>query len=580
MPQLLKALEDPDGDVRKRAIVALGEIGVRLQAFPGVAEVVPCLIRALQSHDIGIRSEAVLALGKMGPAAVEAVPELIEVLRFDDEAMCPRVVFALGEIGPAAAQAVPCLINVLHDRDFQVSQTTVEALGKLGVAAAEAVPRLIHALKDNDDGVVTAAAEALGKMGSIATEAVPQLIKTLQHQYDWVCMSAAAALSQMGFAAAAEAVPQLLIALEDPHDEARERAAMALGNMGPAVAAGVPQLIRVLQQKNRFGEMSAAALSLKHLVSVLARADAREPVHGVILQLVLSLCQDTEDFVHPHVALAVQEAIFHSDSDDVLQSAVKALPSILKSSKLSTFQVRGLVQRALRMVPEAAVKCKLHELLEDRHADDGITAVEHAISLPGSRGFGFVTTSGSKACLTQPEPLAKPSSGCSSSSEVSLALYAMELTQKASPRGPAGSAMVKSSSVGSSDAEAFFWGQKNAAAASVKGLSTDSMSEASRGSSKFHRQIFFREVCSYQYWQGVCRKSEGKTIEAFRVLLPSKARKDPAVKRVSCLEGICSLLGNSFSLYFSMTQTNAFYYGSKGATGILCLVFAAEFKLQ
>ena len=60
------ALQDPDPQLRRRAVVALGNGG------PHDGAVIPALIEALKDRDANVRHEAVLALFKFGPAADEA----------------------------------------------------------------------------------------------------------------------------------------------------------------------------------------------------------------------------------------------------------------------------------------------------------------------------------------------------------------------------------------------------------------------------------------------------------------------------------------------------------------------------
>ena len=85
VPQLIKALNNPDDDMRRSAAEALGKMG------PAAAESVPQLIKALQDQDDDVCSSAALALNKMGPAA-ESVPQLIKVLEEDqDDDVCSSV---------------------------------------------------------------------------------------------------------------------------------------------------------------------------------------------------------------------------------------------------------------------------------------------------------------------------------------------------------------------------------------------------------------------------------------------------------------------------------------------------------
>ncbi|CAE7408648.1 unnamed protein product, partial [Symbiodinium pilosum] len=121
----------------------------------------------------------------------------------------------------------------------------------------------------------------------------------------------------------------------------------------------------------------------RRLVHVLKQIDdARSPAHGAVLQLLLSLSQQCQDSVDPDVADAVVQAIWLSDCDDVARSAVKSLPMILKAVELSPVKLRGLVQRAWRMVPDAVIQCGLHSLLGLRNPHDLPGPMEQDISQP------------------------------------------------------------------------------------------------------------------------------------------------------------------------------------------------------
>src|SRR5262245_7620930 len=75
VPDLIKALEDDDWQVRNQAAVALGVIG------PEAKAAVPALITVLQAEDKYLRSNGVTALGKLGQEAKAAVPALTAALK-------------------------------------------------------------------------------------------------------------------------------------------------------------------------------------------------------------------------------------------------------------------------------------------------------------------------------------------------------------------------------------------------------------------------------------------------------------------------------------------------------------------
>jgi HEAT repeat protein len=72
-PALVAALDDPDGDVRRGAIRALGRIDPT--AAPPEA-LVKALVLDLRNPDANIRLLAVRALGRIGPLAAAAAPDI------------------------------------------------------------------------------------------------------------------------------------------------------------------------------------------------------------------------------------------------------------------------------------------------------------------------------------------------------------------------------------------------------------------------------------------------------------------------------------------------------------------------
>ena len=114
VPQLIKALKDPDDDVRRSAAEALGTMG------PAAAEIPPHLIEALEDQTADVRHSAPEALGKMGPATAESVPQLVKALEDQNDDMRSSAAEVLNKMGPAA-ESVPQLIKVLEeDQDDDV----------------------------------------------------------------------------------------------------------------------------------------------------------------------------------------------------------------------------------------------------------------------------------------------------------------------------------------------------------------------------------------------------------------------------------------------------------------------------
>ncbi len=76
--ELIEALDDEDGGVRRRAAEGLGQIGAADE------RVVPALIKALDHEDEWVRRRAVDGLGQIGAADERVVPALSKALDHED----------------------------------------------------------------------------------------------------------------------------------------------------------------------------------------------------------------------------------------------------------------------------------------------------------------------------------------------------------------------------------------------------------------------------------------------------------------------------------------------------------------
>jgi len=114
---LIGALRDKDGNVRRRAAIALGKIGQPAGQS---------LIRLLQDPDPEIRRVAVEQLGKI--RHLEALELLLTALRDPDPNVQWWAAWALGEMGSPAEEA---LKKLLRDPDPGVQRLSKEALNKI-----------------------------------------------------------------------------------------------------------------------------------------------------------------------------------------------------------------------------------------------------------------------------------------------------------------------------------------------------------------------------------------------------------------------------------------------------------------
>ena len=123
VPDLLKALHDPDTDVRERAVKALAR-----HRTPEAAE---ALLEALQDQSSDVRERAAEALGRhRNPTHVDA---LAAAARDEDPEVREEAVAALGRFG--TVQATQSLMVALQDEDVEVRHRAARALGRLAASA-------------------------------------------------------------------------------------------------------------------------------------------------------------------------------------------------------------------------------------------------------------------------------------------------------------------------------------------------------------------------------------------------------------------------------------------------------------
>ena len=143
----------PDARVRSRAATALG-----LGRFGKPA--VPPLLHALKDEYEEVRRSALIALGNLGPDAADAIPALVPLLAVSDEETKKLAGAALTRIGPAA---IPVLLAELRSNG-----AAGEALRILGTLGRPAVPGLVLMVGVSSEWVVAALPLAAGGAGAEA----------------------------------------------------------------------------------------------------------------------------------------------------------------------------------------------------------------------------------------------------------------------------------------------------------------------------------------------------------------------------------------------------------------------------
>jgi HEAT repeat protein len=205
---MLAALNNPDLDVRLRAVWLLGNIGTR--------EAVGPIIRILSDDNPACREEAVRALGKIGDP--RAIPFLNRVLG-REILLAPVVIRALGQIAHPAS--IKALMPHLGSADREIRLHTIRALGENGDKKISGA--IAHAVKDSDPEVRVAAITVISKFPS--NEVYALIRAALEDVHPDVRYAALLAISTWQ---ADDTIPLMVRRLEDGDQKICRIAAQAL----------------------------------------------------------------------------------------------------------------------------------------------------------------------------------------------------------------------------------------------------------------------------------------------------------------------------------------------------------------
>jgi HEAT repeat protein len=213
------------------------------------------LLRALRDPDADIRAAAVDSLRLMGEPALDA---LMDALGDPDHQVRIAAAEALGAIG--GRKALGALLTLLKDGDEDVRRGAVRSLAVLG--DPRALPFLVGQFSDASAGIRFAAADSVAAFGD---QSLAVLLSALADHQPLVRITAAVALGKL---AHFKAIPSLIESLGDEVPEVRFGAAQALGEIGlPAIKP----LIWVLKKGIR-EERLAALDALSRILDEEARA--------------------------------------------------------------------------------------------------------------------------------------------------------------------------------------------------------------------------------------------------------------------------------------------------------------------
>ena len=168
LPEFLRAMQDRDSGIRNNAAVALW-------FYPGQAPVVaPVLVKALQDPQINVRMLAAKALAHVDlQTGIRAgiVPVVLEILKNPNDQVAYKAAELLGDMGIEPALAVPALAESVQGTNALVAATAARSLGKFGDQAHSSIPALRQAMEHEHRGVRREATNALRQIDPAAATA-------------------------------------------------------------------------------------------------------------------------------------------------------------------------------------------------------------------------------------------------------------------------------------------------------------------------------------------------------------------------------------------------------------------------
>lgn len=266
VPALVRAMDDPSGDVRAAAAAALAaRADVALATLP----------RRLNDDDPRVRRAACEAIGRFGIGRRDLQPRLTGRLEDPDENVREAAAVAIVAVAPDSPEArlawnaavratgsyelfqsfgpdrhppTELLVAELRRRFFADGAhdiSLIEVLGRIGPKAAAAAPELRRLLRA---GGGQSAAIALWRITGDRGPLRQMLTEDWRRCRRWPPYDTGIADvgRMLGEIADAGSLPMLLDGLSGQDADVREAAAIGLGGFGPKASAALPQLRRLV----------------------------------------------------------------------------------------------------------------------------------------------------------------------------------------------------------------------------------------------------------------------------------------------------------------------------------------------
>ncbi len=378
---MIRALEDPDQNVRNAAAENLGKLRA--------AAAVPALLASMENGDLWFRFTVLAAIAQIGvPIAIE------QILPYRLDPLLRKAVFdCLGKIG--GPEMIPVLVEGLGDRMNNVRAAAVLSLVRIGRKNSRTIAQELRPLMGEESG--RAVVDLLQSHDPEIRLAAVQLLR-------WVGdpSNAAALLALLDDEAVRQSAMEALIAMGTPAAQAllpcwdqstsRQRAYLAYLAGQTCFAPALPQLIEGLQSEDGELRMVAAQglgrLGAESALTALVAGldDALIEVRGHI-QGALSAIGNR----YPDATIKALQPVLAAENPELRLCAVRILGRLDGSEVVAALQlalkdempkVRGAAVQALSSARDGIDNSALRLALTDEDSEVRRLAVGALAQVP------------------------------------------------------------------------------------------------------------------------------------------------------------------------------------------------------
>lgn len=222
---LISALSDADANLKASILSTLGRIRQQPET------VVPILIEALDANDEQVRRAAVMALGNFGLAAAPAVPKLIRFVR--EEVASRKSKPRIGSDQPSRSDTLTdeerVRYGLMAPDDLSLPVTRI--LGRIGRGAQAAIPFLIEEYSNPANSLRYEEAFVRWQIDGNTAAVTPVFLEGIRQPAFRNRSAVFGHLIEMGL----ESVPILLTAFHDPDGNVRMAATESLVKIKPTL---------------------------------------------------------------------------------------------------------------------------------------------------------------------------------------------------------------------------------------------------------------------------------------------------------------------------------------------------------